>query len=168
MSPGVTASSETGNETSTVCDWPGLSVTLAKPTSRLGGTRTSPTGRRTYTGTTAAPARAPLFITVNVAVASPSAETGLVTARLLVWKVVYESPKPKGQRALYAEPCPKFVPASWSKNFGSSPAVEGPSPLKSPAFPSAAEGQVTGRCPLGFTLPKIPSAMALRPSVRGR
>jgi hypothetical protein len=44
MSPVVTASSEAGNVTSTVLDWPGSSVTLAQPTSRRGGTTSVLTG----------------------------------------------------------------------------------------------------------------------------
>src|SRR6187397_832117 len=112
MSPGVTASSDTGNDTCAVFDWAGSSVTRANPTSRLDGTRMSLTGRLTYTGTTAAPERPPVFVTLNVAVTLSCFETELVTERLLVPNVVYERPKPNGQRGLYAEPWPEFVPAS--------------------------------------------------------
>src|SRR6266487_2136011 len=168
MSPGVTASLETGNETCTVCDAPASRVTLAKPTSRRGGATTSLTGCCTYTGTTVVPARLPVLATVNATTTVPCRETELVADSPLVWKVVYESPKPNGKRALYPDPWPEFVPGSWSKNFGSSPAVEGPPLSKSPALWSAADGQVTGRCPLGFTEPKITSATAEPPSVPGR
>src|SRR5690348_14560591 len=131
MSPGVTASSDTGNVTCTVCDWPGSSVILDQPTSRLGGTRTSLTGWLTYTGTTSAPARAPVFVTSNVAVTSSFVDP---TDRLLVENVVYESPKANGYSGLYPEPWPEFVPASWSKNFGSSPGFDGQPVQKSPPF----------------------------------
>ena len=110
-----------------------------------------------------------MFETVNVAVSVPRRETELGDAeRPLVVNVVYESPKPNRQRGLYPEPGPEFVPGSWSKNFGSSPGVDAPPVSKSPAIWSEAEGHVTGRWPLGLTLPKITSATAAPPSVPGR
>ena len=76
-----------------------------------------------------------MFETVNVAVTEPCGETEPgETERPLVANVVYESPKPNRQRALYPEPGPEFVPSSWSKNFGSSPGVDGPPVSKSPAM----------------------------------
>jgi hypothetical protein len=75
MSPGVTASLETGNETWTVCDAPAASSTLAKPTSRCGGATTSLVGWCTYTGTTSAPARLPVLASVNVTLTLSSGET---------------------------------------------------------------------------------------------
>ena len=44
MSPGVTARTEVGNETCTVCDAPAARLTRAKPASRFGGTRTGLSG----------------------------------------------------------------------------------------------------------------------------
>jgi hypothetical protein len=67
-----------------------------------------------------------VFATVKVPVALPCRETEPVTDRPLVWNVVYERPKPKVQRGLYPEPWPEFVPGSWSKNFGASPASTKP------------------------------------------
>ena len=71
MSPVVTASSETGNDTFSVFDWPAASWTLAQPTSRCGGATSTLTGWWTYTGTTAVPALDPVFVTVKIAVALP-------------------------------------------------------------------------------------------------
>src|SRR5215208_1236249 len=100
MSPVVTASCETGNDTCTVRDSPAASSTLAQPTSRRGGTTSVLTGWLTYTGTTVAPARVPVLATVNVAVALPCRETEPVIDRPLVANVVYERPKPNDQRGL--------------------------------------------------------------------
>src|SRR4029453_17656383 len=104
MSPGVTARSETGNVTWTTRDSPAARFTRANPTSRLGGAITSLTGWWTYTGTPVAPALLPVFATVKVAVTLPLRETLDVADRPLVWNVVYESPKPKGQRGLSPGP----------------------------------------------------------------
>jgi hypothetical protein len=73
-----------------------------------------------------------VFATVKVAVAVPWRETEPVTDRPLVTNVVYERPKPNGQRGLYPEPWPEFVPGSWSKTFGWSPSGDGQVPQKSP------------------------------------
>ena len=101
MSPTVTASRETGNETCTVWDSPAASSILVQPTSRCGGASTVLTGWCTYTGTTVVPARVPVFETVNVAVSVPRRETELGDAEsALVSNVVYESPKPNAQRGL--------------------------------------------------------------------
>src|SRR5262245_3733905 len=100
MSPGVTASRETGNETCTTVDWPGSRVTRAKVTSRCGGTTTALTGWCTYTGTMSVPARLPVFVTVKLAVAVPFGRTRPGPDRPLVWNVVYDSPKPNGNSGL--------------------------------------------------------------------
>src|ERR1700716_2456069 len=100
MSPGVTASSDTGNDTCTVCDCPWFSGTRAKPTRRRGGTTTGLTGWCTYTGTTAVPCRSPVLATVNVAVTGPRRETLPVTESPLVANVVYERPNPNGNSGL--------------------------------------------------------------------
>src|SRR6266545_2221889 len=100
MSPGVTASDDTGNETWTVCDWPGSSVTRAKPPSRCGGTSTGLTGWRTRTGTTATPCRLPVLVTVNVAVTVPRRDTLPVADSPLTWKAVYVRPNPNGKSGL--------------------------------------------------------------------
>jgi hypothetical protein len=98
----------------------------------------------------------------------PNRETELGADRLLRAKVVYERPNPSGYSGLYAEPGPKLVPGSWSKTFGWSPRGDGQVVQKSPPTPSASEGQVTGKCPLGLTLPKITSATPSPPWVPGR
>ena len=88
MSPCVTASSATGNETCMVFDCPGVRSTRVKPTSLLGGAITALTGWCTYTGTMFVPARLPVLVTVNVAVTVPAGDTLLVAESPLVWKVV--------------------------------------------------------------------------------
>jgi hypothetical protein len=88
MSPGVTASSETGNETFTAFDCPASRLTLAKPTSLWGGTTTALTGWWTYTGTMSVPARLPVFDTVNVVFTVPLLETLLVADSPLTLNVV--------------------------------------------------------------------------------
>src|SRR4029453_16136870 len=100
MSPFVTASSETANETWTTRDAPATSSSRANPTRRRGGATPSLTGWCTYTGTTVAPERLPVFATVKVTSTVPRRDTELVAERPLVWKGVYDSPKPNGQRGL--------------------------------------------------------------------
>src|SRR6188472_3790612 len=75
MSPIVSASLDTGNETVTVFDCPASSITRVKPTSRCGGTTTLLTGWATYTGTIAVPLREPVFVTVKVAFTVPFLDT---------------------------------------------------------------------------------------------
>src|SRR5581483_4498228 len=65
ISPGVTASTDTGNDRCTTVDCPLLSVTRVNAASRCGGTTTSLTGWCTYTGTTSVPARPPVLVTVT-------------------------------------------------------------------------------------------------------
>src|SRR5260370_39486654 len=100
MSPGVTASTETGKDTCTVLDCPGSRVTRVNPASRWSGTSTALTGWWTYTGTMSVPARPPELDTVNVAVTVPSRDTLLVADSPLTPTVVYDSPKPNGDHGL--------------------------------------------------------------------
>src|SRR5690349_9343350 len=87
-SPGVTASSLTGNDRCSVLAWPGSRLTRAKVTSRCGGTTTSLTGWCTYTGTTSVPERLPVLVTVTVTSTRPLRETLPVAANPLVLNVV--------------------------------------------------------------------------------
>src|SRR2546423_1686972 len=114
-SPGVTASTDTGNESFTVVDRPGSRLTRANATNRCGGTTTSDTGWCTYTGTTSVPARGPVLVTVNVTSTEPLRDTVPVAASPPVENVVYDRPKPNGNRGLYACPCPDPVSGNWSK-----------------------------------------------------
>src|SRR5215475_14289096 len=89
MSPGVTASCcDTRKATCTVLVCPGLSVTLANPTSRWFGTVTRLTGWCTYTGTTSVPATLPVLDTVKVAVIVPLRETLAGADRPVTLKLV--------------------------------------------------------------------------------
>src|SRR5215469_831630 len=165
MSPGVTASTETGKETLTVFDWPGFRVTRVNPASRWFGTVTRLTGWWTNTGTMSVPATLPVFCTVKVAVTVPFLDTLDVADSPLVANVVYERPHPNGYSGLYPLPAPEPVYGSWSNTFGWSPSGDGSPVAKSPPTALASDGQVTGSLPLGLTLPKMTSDTAWPASV---
>src|SRR5260370_35526461 len=96
MSPGVTARTETGNDTCTVLDCPGSRVTRVNPASRWSGTSTALTGWWTYTGTMSVPARLPVLATVNVPVPAPSRDTLPVADSPLTPHVLWARPTPHG------------------------------------------------------------------------